>query len=475
MGMAPAQEDQIGDRGERAGAHGSGSSPCPPPGPEPARQLRGGQPGPSLPRIMTTRPRTGLTATAGLTLSQGLRAAAAVLRFDAGGLTRYLEEQAAGNPALELASPPVAPGDWLPRWTGAFARGGGADLAGLVEAAPASLHAHVAAALPRLCPDPADRLVAEALAAALEPSGWLGRTVEAVAAETGVAPRRVEAVLARLQGIEPAGLFARNLRECLALQAAEAGWTDAVMATLIAHLDLVAAGDLAGLARRAGCDAATVAHGLRRLRGLNPKPGTQFETAAAPVREPDLLARRTEGGWTVAANRGALPAVVLRPEAADRAQVAAARDLARLVDLRGRTLLAVGAAVAARQTAALDRGLSALVPMTMADIAAATGLSVSTVSRAVAGTSLDTPRGTLWLRALFSQAPGRAEDGPAAGAIRARLAGLVAGEPATAPLSDAALADRLAAATGAPVARRTVAKYRAMLAIPAAHRRRRRP
>ncbi|HMO71999.1 MAG TPA: RNA polymerase sigma-54 factor [Paracoccaceae bacterium] len=422
---------------------------------------------------MTTRSRPSLTATTGLTLSQGLRSVAQILRLDAVGLTRYLEEQAGENPALVLAPPAPPPGDWFPGGPGPFAPAGAADAAEAAAAGPASLMAHVMAAVVRLCPDRGDRNIAEALSAALEPSGWLGRPLSAIAAETGAPLARVEAVLARLQNIEPAGLFARSLRECLSLQAAEAGWLDPVMQTLIAHLDLVASGDLGGLARRAGCDATTLAQALRRLRSLNPKPGTQFETAAAPVREPDLMARQTPEGWTVAANRGALPAVTLRPDAAaGRAQLSAARDLARLVELRGRTLLAIGSAIVARQQGALEHGLAELVPMTMADIAAATDLSASTVSRAVAGASIDTPRGTLWLRALFSQAPGGAEDGPAAAALRARIARLVASEPGHAPLTDDVLARKLAETTGAPVARRTVAKYRAMLSIPPAHRRR---
>jgi RNA polymerase sigma-54 factor len=109
--------------------------------------------------------------------------------------------------------------------------------------------------------------------------------------------------------------------------------------------------------------------------------------------------------------------------------------------------------------------------MVMSDIAEALGLHESTISRVVAGTAVDTPLGTWWLRALFSQAV--QEGGPAAGALRDRLARLVAAEDPTAPLSDARLAEELANG-GAPIARRTVAKYRAMLNLPPAHRRRQR-
>jgi RNA polymerase sigma-54 factor len=136
-------------------------------------------------------------------------------------------------------------------------------------------------------------------------------------------------------------------------------------------------------------------------------------------------------------------------------------------------LLRVGREILRRQQAALAGGAEALVPMTMAEVAAALDLHESTVSRVVAGTSVDTPRGMWWLRLLFSGAVGGVDGAPgvAAAALRDRLARLVAGEPPDAPLSDEALAAELAQ-DGAVVARRTVAKYRTMLNIPPAHRRR---
>jgi RNA polymerase sigma-54 factor len=150
---------------------------------------------------------------------------------------------------------------------------------------------------------------------------------------------------------------------------------------------------------------------------------------------------------------------------------AEARALIKMIEGRNATLLSVGQDILARQTAALDQGMGALVPMTMGDVAEALGLHESTISRVVAGTAVDTPRGTWWLRTLFTKAP--REGGPSAGALRDRLARLVAEEDPDHPLSDDALAQALADG-GAPIARRTVAKYRGMLNLPPAHRRRRR-
>ncbi len=208
---------------------------------------------------------------------------------------------------------------------------------------------------------------------------------------------------------------------------------------------------------------------LRSLRRYDPKPGARFEPCAAPLREPDLIAEAGPDGWVVSLNRSALPSLaVAEGRGPGRA---AARALARMVEGRNTTLLAVGREILARQTLALNQGTGALAPMTMAEVAQSLGLHESTVSRVVAGTAVDTPRGTWWLRALFTQAA--QAGGPAAGALRDRLAGLIAGEDPARPLSDAALAQALAEA-GAPIARRTVAKYREMLNLPPAHRRRQR-
>jgi RNA polymerase sigma-54 factor len=337
-------------------------------------------------------------------------------------------------------------------------------------AAGASLTAHVFGLVSGMRLAGHEARIAEALAEALEPSGWLGRPLTWIATQVGAALPEVEAVLRRVQAeAEPTGLFARNLAECLRLQAAEAGELDPAMAAVLDRLDMVARGEVARIAREAGLAEDDIRARIGALRRYDPKPGAGFEPHAAPVREPDLVATRGETGWTVAINRSALPSVSLA-EATGPGR-AEARAILRMVEGRNVTLLSVGQEIMARQVAALEQGLGALVPMTMAEVAEAVGLHESTVSRVVAGTAVDTPRGTWWLRALFTQAA--QEGGPAAGALRDRLAQMIAGEDPGKPLSDEALAEALSEA-GAPIARRTVAKYRAMLNLPPAGRRRRR-
>jgi len=411
---------------------------------------------------MKSRSRISVQQTQRLALTTGLATSIRILHADAAGLSRYLEEQATENPQIILTRPQVQ--DWIPRWKSAF--GSDAERPEQAAAGP-SLVAHVLGMIEALRLDATETRIAMALAEALEPSGWIGRSLAAIAGQSGVDQHAVERVLDRLQArAEPTGLFARNLAECLRLQAHEAGELDPPMMALLDRLDLLARGEIDRIAREAGIDLAALRVAFGRLRSYDPKPGAGFEAFAAPVREPDLIAEKGASGWIVSLNRSALPSVsVAEGRAKGRAE---ARALIKMIEGRNATLLSVGQDILTRQTAALEAGLGALVPMTMAEIAEALGLNESTISRVVAGTAVDTPRGTWWLRTLFTKAP--REGGPAAGALRDRLAKLVANEDPDRPLSDEALAAALAAG-GAPIARRTVAKYRMMLNLPPAHRR----
>ena len=318
------------------------------------------------------------------------------------------------------------------------------------------------------------RVVAVVLAEAVEPSGWLGAPLAVLATDAGASLAEATAVLHKLQGIEPTGLFAQNLSDCLRLQAREAGLLDKALGIMLDNLDSVARGDFTRLAKLCEVTEPEIVRRLRVIRAMDPKPGAQFAQGVALVREPDLIAKRSSAGWEVALNRSALPAVRLdKPaegsrDAATKTAWSAAQSVARMVAARNTTLLAVGAEVMRRQVAALDYGIGALAPLTMGDVALALDLHESTVSRVVSGTSIDTPRGTWWLKALFSGSMG---GDVSAAMLRDRLARLVAGEDRAKPMSDEALALALSQG-GVDIARRTVAKYRDVLNIPPAFRRR---
>lgn len=417
-------------------------------------------------RPATLAPRQTLTQR--LALNTRLVSSLAVLRMTGDGLSRYLEEQAAQNPNLRL-EPPALPTEWLPRWTTVL----GDAPAALIVAAGPSLLAHVTERIDLVLRDKAERRLAYFLADALEPSGWLGRPLAEIAQEAGCTPMALEALLEKLQHIEPAGIFARNLTECLALQLREDGLLDAAYVAILSRLDLLASGDFVRLARVTGLDEDALRARFAVIRGLDPKPGARFgAAAAAPIREPDLLVRSTETGWDVSLNRSSLPTLtVQKSDQGTPESLAAARALGRIVEARNSTLLRVAREMMQRQEGALVGGLALLRPMTMGEVAGSLSLAESTISRVVAGAAVDTPHGTWWLRKLFSGRVSTANPELSAEGVRSLLAGLIAAEDRSRPLSDAALQQALHL-RGALVARRTVAKYREMMGIAPAHRRR---
>lgn len=444
---------------------------------------------PTIPRWvklsrMRQRPRIVIAQQQRLALNSRLHRSIQLLQHDAVGLTQFLEQEAAENPHLRLTAPDAPrPGDWWPRWSGVFSNDARPIGAETLTGPEPSLIAHVSAAIRRLDLSPDEARIALTLTEALEPSGWLGRPVEAMAKDLNQPKRTVEATLKKLQTIDPAGLYARSLSECLALQARDLGVYDRIMAAMLANLDLLAKGSFPALAARCGCDLTEVSARFRLIRSMNPKPGAGFAgPEPAQGREPDLLATALpDGGWRLDLNRSSLPGIVI--DAAPNAQAAegalgAAKAIKHMIEARNSTLLRVGQEIVARQSAALLQGRAALRPMTMADLAESLGLHVSTISRIVAGSTLEGPRGMVALRSLFSGARGAKEQGPpalSAAALRHHLVQLVAAEDPVKPLTDAALALAIAQNTGVTLARRTIAQYRQNEAIPPAPDRRMRP
>lgn len=431
----------------------------------------------------------GLSQGAAPQMTGDLRRAIALLQLGNAALAGHLA--AAQNPHLEVVAGAARqePGLWLDRMrlipappppqagqTGpCWAATGGNPVDDLTAAAAPGLVAHVEAQLGLLLRDQADRAIARHFLEALEPSGWLGAPVATVAARAGCSPARAEAVLARLQQVEPAGLFARGLAECLRLQAEDRGLLTPAFAALLANLPLAAEGDADALALACGVPTAEVAALMRRLRGLDPKPGAAFGQGPVPDRAPDLLLRPVPEGWLLELNDTTLPAVTVRPQAEGGGAEAlrAARWLDHAFRRRNATVLAIAAEIVARQQGLLARGRDAMDALTIAEVAGATGLHRSTVSRVTAALRVALPGRVLPLRAFFSAPAPATLSGPAplsTAAARALLARLVAAENPAAPLSDAALAGRLAEA-GAAVARRTVAKYRSEAGIPPRDRR----
>ena len=350
-----------------------------------------------------------------------------------------------------------------PSLTGGF---GGVDTNRIAEHAPA-LISHVTAQLPHLVRRKADLPVAEVFLMALEPSGWLGATTAEVAEAAGVSVAQAEDVLHQLQAVEPTGLFARSLSECLRLQAVEQDLLTEAFRRLLDNLPLLAAGRLDDLAEVCGTDLAEVEAMAQALRRMNPKPGAGFSQSSVIDNPPDLLLQRDGEGWLLELNRDTAPQLRVESAGASVEAWREARMIVQALDRRNSTVLTIAAEIVSRQDAHL-RGAGPLAAVTIGDLAKVTGLHRSTVSRVTAALFLSTPRRTLPLRDLLCAAAPparRLKDPLSVHAVLEKMRAIVAAEDPASPLSDADIAELLLQ-EGAALARRTVVKYRGLAGIP---------
>ena len=334
----------------------------------------------------------------------------------------------------------------------------------------------------------ADLFVAQHLIDQIDEAGYLRAHLLEVSQRLGVALVRVEAVLATIQTFDPTGVGARDLAECLALQAKEADRYDPCMARLIDHLDLLARGELGRLKRLCQVDDEDMADMIRELRGYDPKPGCRFGGDPVQSVTPDLFVTRTKAGWQIELNAATLPRVLvnrryhaeLTAGAQDRAakawlgdMLAGANWLVKALDQRQRTIIKVATEIVKQQEAFFLHGVAHLRPMTLARVADAIEMHESTVSRVTSNKYLHCQRGLFELKYFFTSAIQSADGGEAvsAEAVRSALRALIAAEGAQV-LSDDTLVEQLQA-KGFDIARRTVAKYREAMGIGSSVQRRR--
>ena len=330
--------------------------------------------------------------------------------------------------------------------------------------------------------------LARLLAEMLEETGYLTVPLSDIAASTGASMKELEQALALVQTLEPPGIGARNLAECLALQAKAADRYDPAMARLIDNLDLLSKGRLKDLNRICGVDDEDLADMIRELRAYDPKPGCVFSAPIADSVTPDVFVRRTAEGYAVELNSATLPRLLvnrryyqeLKSGPQDKASrawlsecLASAGWLVKALDQRARTIVKVVTEIVKRQQGFFDQGVSAMKPLTLREVAEAIEMHESTVSRVTSNKYLMCDRGLFELKYFFGSGVGGGESGgeaAAAGAVKAAIAELIAKE--TEILSDDALA-ALLKERGFDVARRTVVKYREAMGIGSSIQRRR--
>nr|WP_315458497.1 RNA polymerase factor sigma-54 [uncultured Sphingorhabdus sp.] len=318
----------------------------------------------------------------------------------------------------------------------------------------------------------------------IEPTGYVGEDLLAMAQRLGVPLADMEAALLEVQRFDPTGVGARNLSECLALQAKEADRYDPCMAKLIDNLDLVAKGAFDQLKRMCRVDDEDLRDMLMELRGYDPKPGCRFESEDSLAVTPDIYVTPRGQGWAIELNSANLPRILInRSYVAELGQdkttkawlsdcLADANWLIKAMDQRQRTIVKVATEIVKQQEGFFRRGVAHLRPLTLRQVADAIEMHESTVSRVTSNKYLHCGRGLFDLKYFFSSGVQSADgEGASAEAVKSHIKSLIDGE-GDKILSDDTLVDMLTA-KGFDIARRTVAKYREAMGIGSSVQRRR--
>ncbi len=353
-----------------------------------------------------------------------------------------------------------------------------------------TLAEHLEAQIGAVAGDARELFIARHLIGLLDEAGYLATTLREVAADLDVPLAEAERALAVVQMLDPTGVGARSLSECIALQAKEADRYDPCMARLIDNLELVARGEFSRLKRMCDVDDEDFADMLAELRGYDPKPGLKFGQGEREPVVPDILiAPGAKDSWSIAINEATLPRLVvnrsyyveLKNGCTDREskswlseKLADAKWLIKALDQRQKTILKVAAEIVKQQEGFFRRGVAHLKPLTLRAVAEAVAVHESTVSRVTSNKYLHCPRGTFELKYFFTSgiASTDGEGAVSAEAVKAQIRALCDAENPGDILSDDQLVELLRA-KGFDLARRTVAKYREAIGIGSSVQRRR--
>ena len=430
--------------------------------------------------------------------------------------------EATGKPETQTASDLVTSGEAtadmdVPEYSAApdasVADGGAADVGGTVDwsrnnsggsfngsndydpaantAAEVTLSEHLTGQMPMLRFNENDRLIADYMLGQVDEGGYLRADLADLADNLGVTQSRVRSVLLQLQTLEPTGVFARDLAECLALQLKEHDDYDPPMQALLENLVLLAKHDLAKLTKVCGVKMEDLKEMIGRLRNLSPKPGFAYGGDMAQVVQPDVYIRDTpHGGWAVELNSDTLPRVLINQRYYN--EIASASDnntqarefisechsnanwLVKSLDQRARTILKVASEIVKQQDGFFAYGVDHMRPLKLKDIADAIEMHESTVSRVTSNKFMHTPRGLFELKYFFTAAIPSLDggEGHSAETVRNKIKILIGEETDGTVKSDDKLVTLLKG-QGIDIARRTVAKYRESMGIPSSVERRR--
>jgi len=380
--------------------------------------------------------------------------------------------------------------DWQNLKTGSGGSGNGEFSLEATLTREATLGEHLTEQLNMAIKDDRQRMIGAYLIDQVNEAGYITTDISELAEKLGAELAEVERVLKVLQTFDPAGICARNLKECLAIQLKERDRLDPSMQIFLDHLELFARRDFELLMKLCGADREDIAGMVEDIRGCNPKPGLAFGGEPAVPVIPDVFVRqRADGSWAIELNSETLPRVLVNQQyyaevskfSADPKAKAylseclnTANWLVKSLDQRARTILKVASEIVRQQDAFLIHGIQHLRPLNLKTVADAISMHESTVSRVTANKYIATPRGIFEMKYFFTSSIASSEGGEAhsAEAVRHRIRDLIEAELPDAVLSDDNIVDILKRA-GIDIARRTVAKYREAMNIPSSVQRRR--
>jgi RNA polymerase sigma-54 factor len=358
----------------------------------------------------------------------------------------------------------------------------------------ATLHEHLLWQLSVSGLDSTAKLIGTQIIGNIDDDGYLRSTLDEIAAACQVAPTQVEEVLRHIQVFDPSGVGARTLQECLLIQIRQLALHDSIVdAVVMHHVEELEHKDYAGIARQLECPEEDVVHAAHVIERLEPKPGRPFTATENQLIIPDVFIVKMEGDqdYRILLNDDGLPR--LRVNAYYRRLLRMQGDMAkstrsyleerfrsamwfiRSIEQRNRTICRVTECIVKLQRDFLDRGLSALKPLVLRQVAEEVGLHESTISRVTTNKYAQTPQGLLELKFFFNGGIASTVDGEDALSrviVKEMIRQLVVGEDPQHPLRDEEIMERLRA-RHIDIARRTIAKYRSGLQIPPAGKRKR--
>ncbi len=353
-----------------------------------------------------------------------------------------------------------------------------------------SLKDHLSQQLPLALSDPSERIVGQHLIDFVDESGYLNADLDQLAEKLGAPQDMIDRVVLTMQALDPPGVMARSLSECLALQLKEQNRYDSVIAKLLDNLHLLGAHDLTKLRKTVGVDQHELAEMVAEIQQLDPKPGLRFGSVQVQTVVPDITVRpASDGSWFVELNSDTLPRVLVnRSYYTTVSQNTKSKDdksylleclqtanwLVKSLDQRARTILRVAEELVRQQDAFFAHGVRYLKPLNLKTIADAISMHESTVSRVTSNKYMATPRGIFELKYFFTSAIQSSGDGDAysSESVRYRIKQMIDAETDKKVLSDDKIVEKLRA-EDMDIARRTVAKYREAMRIPSSVERRR--